>query len=198
MVKQASYLALFRRRREGKTNYRRRRKAVISKRLLLYVFISGKNTSIQVLRPLLGGDKVVASANSRELLKYGWKASQRSISGAYLTGLLLGLKALKGGVKDAILYTNVRAYHSGGRVTAAVKGIVDAGFKLPVDQASLPKVERISGVHVAKFATQLKESEPERYEARFSKLLKTGVKPEELPAHFEEVKSSILKVKGEK
>jgi large subunit ribosomal protein L18 len=198
LVKQSSYLELFRRRREGKTNYKRRRKAILSKRPLLYVFISGKNTAIQILNPRPEGDKVLASANSRELVKLGWLASRRSIPGAYLTGLLLGTKAVKAGVKDAILYTNVRAYHAGGRTAAAVKGIIDAGFKLPVGEESLPGGDRVSGKHVAEFAASLKESDPDRYRSRFSSLLKAGVKPEELPHHFEEVKAKILKVKEEK
>ncbi len=197
MVKPAKYITLFRRRREGKTNYRRRKKAVISKRPLLYVFVSGKNTAIQMISPRLRGTST-RSVNSRELDRHGWKSSRRSIPGAYLTGLLLGTRAQAAGVKDAILYTNVRAYHSGGRTAAAVKGIVDAGFKLPVGEESLPKEERISGKHVAEFAAKLKEEDPEAYEARFSSLLKAGVKPEELPQHFEAVKSRILKVKAEK
>ena len=198
MVKQAKYITIFRRRREGKTNYRRRRKAVLSKRPLLYVFVSGRNTSIQILSPRPRGDAVLVAANSRELLEYGWKASRHSIPGAYLTGLLLGAKAKAAGIKDAILYTNVRAYHSGGRTAAAVKGIIDAGFKLPVGEESLPKAERVSGKHVADFAAHLKESDPDAYKARFSGLLKEGVSPEELPKHFEAVKSVILKVKAEK
>ncbi|MGA1974280.1 MAG: 50S ribosomal protein L18 [Conexivisphaerales archaeon] len=198
MVKQAKYIALFRRRREGKTNYRRRKKAVVSRRPLLYVFVSGKNTSIQIISPRTGGDKVLASASSRELLGFGWKSSRRSIPGAYLTGLLLGARATSAGIKDAILYTNVRAYHSGGRMAAAVKGIVDAGFKLPVGEESLPKEDRVSGKHVAEFAAKLKETDADRYKSRFSSLLKAGVKPEELPLHFEAAKAKILKVKAEK
>jgi len=198
LVKPPRYITLFRRRREGKTNYRRRRKAVLSKRPLLYVFVSGKNTSIQVISPRSTGDTVLVSANSRELIKYGWKSSRRSIPGAYLTGLLLGAKAQAAGVKDAILYTNVRAYHAGGRTAAAVKGIEDAGFKLPVGEESLPKEERISGKHVAEFAAKIKEADPEGYQTRFSSMLKAGVKPEELPEHFEAAKARILKVKAEK
>jgi large subunit ribosomal protein L18 len=198
LVKPARYITLFRRRREGKTNYRRRRKAVLSKRPLLYVFVSDKNTSIQVISPRVAGDRVLVSANSRELAEYGWKSSRRSIPGAYLTGLLLGAKAREAGLKDAILYTNVRAYHSGGRTAAAVKGIVDAGFKLPVGEESLPEEARISGKHVAEFATKLKETDLEGYRSKFSSLLKAGVNPEELPEHFEAAKAKILKVKAEK
>jgi large subunit ribosomal protein L18 len=198
LVKPARYVAIFRRRREGKTNYRRRRKAVLAKRPLLYVFTSGKNTSIQVISPRPVGDRVLVSANSRELIQYGWKSSRRSVPGAYLTGLLLGERAKAAGVKEAILYTNVGAYHSGGRTAAAVKGIVDAGFGIPVGEESLPKPDRVSGKHVAEFAAKLREADPDAYEARFSGLLKAGVKPEELPEHFESVKASILKVKAEK
>jgi large subunit ribosomal protein L18 len=198
LVKHRERIAVFRRRREGKTNYRRRKSAVISKRPLLNVFVSGKNTSLQIVQPKPAGDVVLCSAHSRELVERGWKASRRSIPAAYLTGLLMGARAKSSGVKDAILYTNVRAYHSGGRVASAVKGVVDAGFKLTVGKETFPGEDRISGKHIASYAAQLKETDPARYQTRFSGLLKAGVTPEDLPAHFEEVKASILKVKVKK
>ena len=49
------------------------------------------------------GDVVLVSAHSRELVKMGYKGHCGNLPAAYLTGLLLGKKAVKEGVEEAIL-----------------------------------------------------------------------------------------------
>jgi large subunit ribosomal protein L18 len=92
------------------------------------------------------GDKVIASAHSRYLLEKGWKGSRKSVSAAYLTGYLAGKKAIGKGAKDAILYTGTRKYTQ--RVAAALKGVVDAGVKVPADLETFPPDNRINGDHL--------------------------------------------------
>ena len=92
------------------------------------------------------GDKVIASAHSRYLIEKGWKGSRKSIPAAYLTGYLAGKKALGKGAKDAILYTGTRRYTQ--RMAAALKGVVDAGLKVPADPETFPPEERINGEHL--------------------------------------------------
>ena len=198
MVKFTGHVTIFRRRSEGKTNYKRRRGAVISKKLMLYVFVSDKNITMQVISPRPKGDLVLASKTSKELLKFGWKLSRRSIPAAYLTGLLLGSTAKQKNLGNAILYTNVKMYHASGRVASALKGVLDAGFKLPVGEDSLPDDSRVSGEHIAAYAAQLKETDSEKYQRAFSGILKAGVKPEDYRKHFEDVKAKILEEKVEK
>jgi large subunit ribosomal protein L18 len=65
---------------------------------------------------------------------------------AYLTGYLAGKKALVQGAKDAIMYTGTRRYTQ--RMAAALKGIVDAGVKVPADEKTFPPNERINGEHL--------------------------------------------------
>ncbi len=118
----------------------------MGKRDFITVNITNENTQVQVLKPGMTGDKVIASAHSRYLLEKGWKGSRKSIPAAYLTGYLAGKKALSQGEKDAILYTGTRRYTQ--RVAAALKGVVDSGLQVPSDSETFPPDERINGEHL--------------------------------------------------
>ena len=72
-----------------------------------------------------------------------------------------------------------------------MKGAVDAGVKIPHSEEILPGEDRIRCEHVAEWAKRLKEESPEVYERQFSRYLKRGLPPEDLPSHFEEVLSRI-------
>jgi large subunit ribosomal protein L18 len=136
-----SYVPILRRRREGKTNYRKRKAVIMSRLPFVSTFISGKNILVQILSPRKEGDVVLASAHSRELIKFGWMGSRKNIPAAYLTGFLAGLKA-KDKVKEAILYTGLRRFVPNSRITAIVKGLLDAGLSIPINHETLPSEER--------------------------------------------------------
>ena len=68
---------------------------------------------------------------------------------------------------------------------------------MPVSEESLPDEDRISGHHIAEYSHALKEDEKE-YNSRFSAILKNGLKPEDYPSHFEEIKSKISGEPAEK
>ncbi len=95
----------------------------------------------------------------------------------------------------AVLY--IGKNHFTSRVGACTKGIVDAGVSMPVSEESLPDEDRISGHHIAEYSHTLKEDEKE-YNSRFSGILKNGLKPEDYPSHFEEIKSKISGEPAEK
>ena len=118
----------------------------MGKRDFITVNITNENTQVQVLKPGMTGDKVIASAHSRYLLEKGWKGSRKSIPAAYLTGYLAGKKARSQGAKDAILYTGTKRYTQ--RVAAALKGLVDSGLQVPADSETFPPNERINGEHL--------------------------------------------------
>ncbi|MDH3853988.1 MAG: 50S ribosomal protein L18 [Nitrosopumilus sp.] len=141
-----AYSKILRRLREEKTNYKKRGTMLTGKRDFITVNITNQNTQVQILTPGMTGDKVVASAHSRYLLEKGWKGSRKSVPAAYLTGYLAGKKALVQGAKDAIMYTGTRRYTQ--RMAAALKGIVDAGVKVPADEKTFPPNERINGEHL--------------------------------------------------
>ena len=185
------HIPIFRRRREGKTNYHKRRKLVISRQPFLYVFVSNKNITAQITVPEKRGDRVIVSVHSRELLKYGWRASRKSTPAAYLVGYLIGKKALKAGVTKAVLYTGVKGFTPGSRVAAVAKGARDAGLNVPASEDVLPSEDRIKGLHIVEYAKLLKSTNASLYEKRFSGYVSSGFDPEKYPEMVEEVKTKI-------
>ena len=141
-----AYSKILRRLREEKTNYKKRSTMLMGKRDFITVNITNENTQVQILKPGMTGDKVVASAHSRYLLEKGWKGSRKSVPAAYLTGYLAGKKALGQGAKDAILYTGTRRYTQ--RMAAALKGVIDAGVQVPANEETFPPKERLNGEHL--------------------------------------------------
>jgi large subunit ribosomal protein L18 len=182
------YVQTLKRIRSDKTNYRKRAALLIGRHSFVTVKVSDQNVAAQVLKPTPTGDIVIASAHSRELAKQDWKGAFNNLPACYLTGLLMGKKTLEKGVKNAVLY--IGKDHFTSRVAACLKGIVDSGVTMPVSEESLPPEERITGRHIAKYASTLKEDQ-EEYNSRFSAILKNGLKPEDYPTHFEEVRSKI-------
>jgi large subunit ribosomal protein L18 len=183
-----TYVHTLKRIREDKTNYRRRAALLIGRHSFVTVKVSDQNVAAQVLKPTRTGDIVIASAHSRELEKQGWKGALNNLPACYLTGLLMGKKALEKGVKDAVLY--IGKDHFTSRVAACMKGILDGGVSMPVSEESLPDQQRISGQHIADYAGTLKGNQ-EEYKSRFSAILKNGLSPEDYPSHFEEIKSKL-------
>ncbi|KSW12373.1 50S ribosomal protein L18 [Pyrodictium occultum] len=182
-----------RRRREGKTNYYKRYVMVLSGKPRFVVRRTNQYIWAQVIIAKPQGDVTVAAAHSRELVKrYGWLGGTKNTSAAYLTGMLAGLRALRAGITYAVLDIGLHRPVKGSRVFAAMKGAVDAGLEIPHSEEILPEEYRIRGEHVAKYAAMLAQENPELYERRFGLYLKRGLKPEDLPKHFEEVKNKIL------
>ncbi|HXV67257.1 MAG TPA: 50S ribosomal protein L18 [Nitrosopumilaceae archaeon] len=141
-----AYSKILRRLRDEKTNYKRRTALLKSKRDFVTVKISNENIQVQLHKPEILGDKVIASAHSRFLIKKGWTGSRKNIPAAYLTGYFAGKKAIQKGGKDAILYRGTDKYTT--RMAAALKGIVDAGLKIPASPEAFPAEERLKGQHL--------------------------------------------------
>ena len=141
-----AYSQILRRLREEKTNYRKRRYLLMGRRDYITVQISSENTLVQIHKPEMQGDKVMASAHSRYLLGKGWKGSRKNIPADYLTGYLAGKKALVKGVNTAVLYSGTRRYTQ--RMAAALKGVIDAGLEVPADSETFPNDERLAGKHL--------------------------------------------------
>lgn len=146
-----TYTVPYRRKREGKTNYKKRLKLLKSSRLRLVVRRSLRYINAQVIEYNATGDKVVASASSRELAKYGWKHNTANMPAAYLTGLLLGAKAKKSKLNNLVLDMGLYGPIKGSKIFACMKGVVDAGVKIAHSSEILPSEARIKGEHIAKF-----------------------------------------------
>jgi len=142
-----AYSKILRRIREEKTNYKKRKIMLMGKRDFVTVQISNENTQVQIHKPEMAGDKIIASAHSRYLISKGWKGSRKNIPAAYLTGYLAGKKAVGKGAKNALLYSGTRKYTQ--RMAAALKGVIDAGLEVAADSETFPPEKRINGEHLS-------------------------------------------------
>jgi len=186
------YIQVFRRRREGKTDYRKRKGIILGKTPFVSVHISGRYIYSQILKPSPTGDVTIASASSRDLVKkFGWKGSTKNLPGAYLTGYYLGHLAENHELKKAVVYSGVGRFVHGSRIASLISGARDAGLEIEVDEESLPDEDRISGKHIAEYSRKLEKEEKEKRDQLFSKILSSGLNPEEYPSHFESVKAKI-------
>jgi large subunit ribosomal protein L18 len=186
---------MFRRRRLQKTDYRQRLALLKSGRPRLVVRRALGNIHVQVIRYERDGDVVVAESFSKELKKHGWLGHGGSVSSAYLTGMLAGMKARKAGISSAVADIGLQTSVKGGSLYAAVAGAKDAGLDVPAGKDALPDVKRVRGEHIAAYAAQLKK-DAKKYQRQFSAYLKAGLDPEKLPEHFDDVKRSILGAHG--
>jgi large subunit ribosomal protein L18 len=186
------YVQLFRRRREGKTDYRKRKGIIIGKTPFVSVHISGRYIYSQVLKPTPTGDETIAAASSRDLVKkFGWKGSTKNLPGAYLTGYYLGHLAGEKNLKEAVVYSGVGRFVHGSRLASLISGAKDAGLDITIDEESLPDEDRISGKHIADYSQKLENEDKEKRDQIFSKVLSAGLDPSNYPDHFETVKSKI-------
>jgi large subunit ribosomal protein L18 len=192
MAKGSGYCVPYRRRREGKTDYRARKALVLSGKPRVVIRGTLNNVIAQIVVAKPEGDKTLVSAHSRELAKeYGWKASRGNLPAAYLTGLLCGARAKAKGIEQVVADIGLHSPSKGARVFATLKGVLDAGISVPHSEEKLPDEERIKGKHVVNYAKDL-SSDPEQYQARFSKYLEKKASPEALTDSFEEAKKSII------
>ncbi len=166
----------FRRKREGKTDYKKRLRLLSSGKARMVIRKSNKNILIQLIQLSVEGDKVMVSAHSNELRKFGWKGAKRNIPAAYLTGLLFGMKAKKSKIGEAILDTGMAVMIKGSLLYASLKGALDAGLQVPHSDGIFPSEDRICGKHIeANTVTKT-----------------TKYDPKLVPQNFEEVKKKIM------
>ena len=142
------YRVPFRRRREGRTDYRRRLRLLRAELPRAVVRKTNTGVVVQVCRYSERGDEIVASAVARELKKLGWTGATGNVPAAYLTGFLAGKRAAAKGVTSAVLDLGRQPPTKGGRLFAVLKGLLDAGVQIPHDAGVLPPEDRIKGAHI--------------------------------------------------
>jgi len=140
----------FRRKRDGKTDYKKRKRLLLSGKPRVTVRKSLNNIVMQIIEYSPSGDKVLLTSHSKELKKLGWKTGCGNIPSAYLTGLLLGKKATEKKIGECMLDTGFYASIKGNRIYAALKGAVDGGMNIPHSDKMLPPEDRIQGKHIQK------------------------------------------------
>jgi large subunit ribosomal protein L18 len=140
------YRVARRRRREGKTDYRKRINLIKSGEPRAVVRRSARSISVQFVKYNPKGDEVIVCANGLELEKFGWNKSAANTQAAYLTGYLAGKRAKSVGVESAVLDIGLYSPTRGSKIFASLKGLIDAGVNVPHNENILPTQERITGV----------------------------------------------------
>lgn len=147
----------WRRRREGKTNYYKRKRLLIqdkqkynNAKYRLVVRISNKNTLCQLIYSRLEGDFILSSSYSNKLCKIGLASGNNNFSTSYINGLYLSKKFFlenfsfsknKNKMKNnfnVILDTGLARITTGNKIFAAMKGSVDGGFTIPHNEKRFP------------------------------------------------------------
>ena len=190
MPRGSRYNLAYRRRMSGRTDYAQRKRLVVSGLPRLVVRPANKHITVQVVEAKVTGDLVLASAHSSELKKYTWKGAGGNVPAAYLTGRLAAYRAKAKGIEKAILDVGTRPVSTGSRLYAAMSGAVDSGMDIPHGEETILAKERLRGEHIAAYGKLLSEK-PDVYQKRFSTYLKQKLKPEDVPAHFDEVSDKM-------
>lgn len=185
------YIHLFRRRREGKTDYRKRRGMIVGRLPFLAVRVSGRYIYAQIIKATPQGDLTLCTASSRDLTKFGWKGAAKNLPSAYLTGYYLGKISHGNNLENLVFYSGVGRFVHGSRVASLIRGAKEAGLEVTVGENSLPDDDRIRGSHVAVYARKLETEDKEKLSRVFSKVLASGSNPTNYPSDFDKVKLAI-------
>lgn len=163
-----SLRTIVKRRRECKTDYKARMALVKSSLPRIVIRKTNRYLIIQLVESKQAQDNVLVTTSSKELLKYGFdekfSGSLKSVPAAYLAGLVMAKKIKKG---EYIIDLGMAITKFGGRLSAVIKGLVDGGLNIRVNEKIFPSEERISGEHLNK---EVKESLSKLKE----KILKNG------------------------
>lgn len=192
MNKGKTYTLKFKRKRRGKTDYRKRLKILLSNKLRLVIRKSLNNIIAQIVEYNDKGDKIILSVNSKELNKFDWKINKGNLPSAYLLGLLIGKKAKNKGITELVPDIGPYKLVKGSRILGVLKGVIDTGINIPCSKEVLPKEDRIKGMHIAKYAEMLKKSGD--FKKNFNDYIKNNIDPTKISEYFEKSKKKILEV----
>ena len=174
------YSVPMRRRREGRTDYHQRLRLLKSGSPRLVARTSNSHVRAQLITTGPNGDITHVAATSEELDDYGWEAPTGNVPSAYLTGFLLGSRAVAEGHSEAVLDIGLRTATPGNKVFSVQEGAIDAGLDIPHSDDVLADWSRNRGEHIADYAEQLDEP---LYSGDFDAT--------ELPEHFDDVLETL-------
>lgn len=187
------FIIQHRRRREKKTNYRKRLALLSSGDIRLVIRKTLSGMMIQFIDYSPQGDRTKTTTVAADLKKFGWKIHAGNIPASYLTGLIAGFKAKAMGIDKAVLDCGMQTSTKASRIYAALKGVVDAGVDVPHSDEVIPDEARMSGDHIAKYSAKLHADKKGKM---FTQCTAAGIPPEHIPKHFADVKKAIISAKG--
>lgn len=139
----------FKRKLQGKTNYKKRLELLKSQKLRVVVRKSLKNITVQAVEYHPEGDKTLFSVTTQELKKFGWKGYGKNTPAGYLVGYLFGIRAQQKKITEAILDQGLYLTRQGTVTFSVLKGLIDSGMKIPHDPKIFPKEDRVQGKHIS-------------------------------------------------
>lgn len=146
-----TYNVAFKRKRNQKTDYKKRLKLLKSKTPRFAVRVSNNLVRTQVVEYNKDGDKTIACKTSQHLKDLGWNHSLKNTPSIYLTALLLCQDLKKKKINKVIFDLGLRNYRAGNKIFAGLKAIVDSKIECPYNEKAFPKEERISGKHIESY-----------------------------------------------
>lgn len=152
MARGPRYKVEYRRKREGKTNYKDRLNLLKSKETRLVVRKSNRYVLVQLVNYDADGDEVLVTTRSDELKNFNWDLSMKNTPAAYLTGLLCGYKGMAKRIKSAIVDMGLNPSTKGSKLYAIVKGARDAGMEIPISEDIIPSEERITSKTISSYS----------------------------------------------
>lgn len=166
------YQVKFKRRREAKTDYYARTRLILqdknkykTPKYRLVFRKTNRDLILQIVAADIDHDKIIASAYSHELPKFGVKVGLTNYAAAYATGLLLarrvnakfkldyeGVTDIDGAIYDieddfeddkaqafkAVLDVGLQRTTTGARIFGALKGATDGGINVPHSDRRFP------------------------------------------------------------
>jgi large subunit ribosomal protein L18 len=181
----------YRRKREQKTNYKKRLSYIISGKPRAVIRSSSRSMIVQIVDYAKDGDLIRAHVNSKVLDKFGWKYSCNNIPAAYLSGLLAGKLAKDKKITEVVVDFGLQRPVHGSKLFAAVKGLTDAGVNTSAEESVFPAADRLSGQHISSYAEILKKKGDAS--KQFSGYVKSGSEPGKIADAFNKAKIAILK-----
>ncbi len=144
MARQTTHRLQKRRKREGKTNYRKRLSLLLSHKPRLVVRKRNSNITVQIIEYQPGGDIVRASAHSKELKSFGYTGNLGNSKAGYLVGLLGGKRSIKEKIKSTVLDMGLASPVKGSVIFSALLGAIEGGLDVPHNSEILPPREYFS------------------------------------------------------
>ncbi|CDJ35664.1 LOW QUALITY PROTEIN: ribosomal protein L5, putative [Eimeria mitis] len=204
----------YRRRREGKTDYAARRRLTLqdknkynAPKYRFVVRVTNTRVLCQVMYATMQGDRLVCSADSKELTRYGIKKglADEFVGVEKPTGEEYHIEEVSEDRRPfkCVLDVGIVSTTVGNRVFGAMKGACDGGLHIPHSNKRFPgftkgeegggsrKVPIIYGLHVAEYMRTLKEEDPERYQSQFSAYIRNKIDADSIEKMYQEAFQKI-------
>ena len=187
------HIKVFQRRRQARTDYKLRRKIILSDDHFLVVRRSNKYIYASIFKLNELGDKTIFTVSSKEIINKFKFGNGKNIPVAYLTGLLIAQKAKTHKIEKSNLYLGIAWNPSASIPFAVAQGCNDGGLQVNIGEKKMLSIERLTGNHISEYNELLqKDNIPTTI---FSKYLANKIDIKSIPDQVEKIKKLILKEK---